>query len=323
MIKNTTHKVNRDTEQVTGVTLKSANGDILYPYTISDNVKYKNGDNLSDVIINLENKTEQALQQASNGKKLIAQAITGKNISASANDSFSTLADKISSIPTGPTGTVQLVTRVQTQVPGFTNQGYGTPFTKFEYPITFQGTYKSMIWWHHTSFWYVKGYSQHWHELTAIGLTNKTPFEIYDSSISNGGYLRIGYSNGKVYTECPYQKTRMNLATLSSSQTSVWFFYEVTSDIDISQLSNYSYREVGPTIYYDKETGKILGTTPAIQGYFEDQEESETLMALGIDQIKRSTIDKITLSYEEFKQVEENMLQENFKINPKTKQLCF
>lgn len=46
-------------------------------------------------------KAEQAFQSASNGKKLLASAITGKGVSASSNDTFSILANKIRQISTG------------------------------------------------------------------------------------------------------------------------------------------------------------------------------------------------------------------------------
>lgn len=46
-----------------------------------------------------------AKQQASDGKTSIAAAITGKGVSATGSDTFAALASKITSIPTGTTGT--------------------------------------------------------------------------------------------------------------------------------------------------------------------------------------------------------------------------
>lgn len=45
-------------------------------------------------------RAEQAFQSASNGKELIASAVTGKGVAASGSDSFPVLADKISKIST-------------------------------------------------------------------------------------------------------------------------------------------------------------------------------------------------------------------------------
>ena len=47
------------------------------------------------------NKANQAFQSASNGKNIIAQAITGKGISASGSETFDSLASKIKNINTG------------------------------------------------------------------------------------------------------------------------------------------------------------------------------------------------------------------------------
>lgn len=47
------------------------------------------------------NKANQAFQSASNGKNIIAQAITGKGISASGSETFDSLASKINNINTG------------------------------------------------------------------------------------------------------------------------------------------------------------------------------------------------------------------------------
>lgn len=47
------------------------------------------------------NKANQAFQSASNGKNIIAQAITGKGISASGSETFDSLATKINNINTG------------------------------------------------------------------------------------------------------------------------------------------------------------------------------------------------------------------------------
>lgn len=47
----------------------------------------------------VEKRVEDCFQSVSNGKRLIAEAITGKGIVTSANDTFMTMADNINNIP--------------------------------------------------------------------------------------------------------------------------------------------------------------------------------------------------------------------------------
>lgn len=47
----------------------------------------------------VEQRVEDCFQSVSNGKRMIAEAITGKGIITSANDTFKTMADNINNIP--------------------------------------------------------------------------------------------------------------------------------------------------------------------------------------------------------------------------------
>ena len=76
------------------------NGNIIYQETDSSLVKV--GDNtLDSKITDIESRLNETFQSASNGKLAIANAITGKGITASDNDTFSELSNKINQIPTG------------------------------------------------------------------------------------------------------------------------------------------------------------------------------------------------------------------------------
>ena len=64
---------------------------------IKDVTKYvKDVDKKVDAV---EKRVEDCFQSVSNGKRLIAEAITGKGIVTSANDTFKTMADNINNIP--------------------------------------------------------------------------------------------------------------------------------------------------------------------------------------------------------------------------------
>lgn len=55
-------------------------------------------------IINVEERVEEVFQSVSNGKELIASAITDKGVDTGATDTFATMAQNISDIPTGGEG---------------------------------------------------------------------------------------------------------------------------------------------------------------------------------------------------------------------------
>ncbi len=62
-----------------------------------------NADVIDTTLLSISAKADQAFQSASNGKGLVANAITGKGVSASGSDTFQQLATKISSINVGIT----------------------------------------------------------------------------------------------------------------------------------------------------------------------------------------------------------------------------
>lgn len=66
-----------------------------------------NNTNISSItqnINNLDGKYDELFQSVSNGKSMVAGAITGKGVATSANDTFSTMANNIEAIETGSGG---------------------------------------------------------------------------------------------------------------------------------------------------------------------------------------------------------------------------
>ena len=64
---------------------------------INDVTKYV--EDVDKKVVVVEKRVEDCFQSVSNGKRLIAEAITGKGIVTSANDTFSVMADNINNIP--------------------------------------------------------------------------------------------------------------------------------------------------------------------------------------------------------------------------------
>lgn len=100
---------------------RKGNDGYNYPYTHQDLIFNDEGTGLSqqlenfatkeyvdDAILgasnNLQEQINNLFQNVSNGKELIASAITDKGIDASEDETFQELADKISSIIVGPPG---------------------------------------------------------------------------------------------------------------------------------------------------------------------------------------------------------------------------
>lgn len=65
-----------------------------------------NFDDVNQAITTLNNTTTELFQSVSNGKSLVAGAITDKGVPTSASDSFSTMATNIRNIPTGSSGDI-------------------------------------------------------------------------------------------------------------------------------------------------------------------------------------------------------------------------
>lgn len=63
-----------------------------------------NIDELNEKNEDLKEKVDELFQNVSNGKELIASAITDKGIDASEDETFQELYEKISQIPVGPPG---------------------------------------------------------------------------------------------------------------------------------------------------------------------------------------------------------------------------
>ena len=69
----------------------------------AENIKLTDTDN-NFTSTNVEGALSELFQYASNGKKLIAAAITGKGVETNANDTFQTMATNIGNIQSGGTG---------------------------------------------------------------------------------------------------------------------------------------------------------------------------------------------------------------------------
>lgn len=68
--------------------------------TLTGDVDVSGKGTLQAQINNLSVKTEQCFQSASDGKSLVANAVTGKGVPTSADDTFATIADNIAAIQT-------------------------------------------------------------------------------------------------------------------------------------------------------------------------------------------------------------------------------
>ena len=68
--------------------------------TLTGDVDVSGKGTLQTQINNLSLKTEQCFQSASDGKTLVANAVTGKGVPTSADDTFATMADNIAAIQT-------------------------------------------------------------------------------------------------------------------------------------------------------------------------------------------------------------------------------
>lgn len=71
--------------------------------TLTGDVDVSGKGTLQAQINNLSLKTEQCFQSASDGKTLVANAITGKGVTTSKDDTFATMADNIGKIKSNPT----------------------------------------------------------------------------------------------------------------------------------------------------------------------------------------------------------------------------
>lgn len=79
-----------------------AYGTILGQTPTASNVSYNNASTSSIITgTNVQQAIDQLFQSVSNGKSLIASAITDKGVSTSASDSFATMAENIGKISTG------------------------------------------------------------------------------------------------------------------------------------------------------------------------------------------------------------------------------
>lgn len=63
-----------------------------------------NIDELNEKNEDLKEKVDELFQNVSNGKELIASAITDKGVDASEEETFQSLSEKINLIPSGPPG---------------------------------------------------------------------------------------------------------------------------------------------------------------------------------------------------------------------------
>ena len=101
------------------ITIKQYNGndyDVLYPATKASQTSYDNSTTHSSATT-VQGVVDELFTSVSNGKKLIASAITGKGQSTSASDTFSTMATNISKIQTGitPSGNKSITATTSTQ----------------------------------------------------------------------------------------------------------------------------------------------------------------------------------------------------------------
>lgn len=124
-VSGNTLKLLNNGEQITTVDLPEGSGEVP-----DNTVMYEEGDESTDNAINAENivikdtdnnftathiegALKELFQSASNGKTLIANAITGKGVATNASDSFQTMATNIENISGGsggitPTGTKEI-----------------------------------------------------------------------------------------------------------------------------------------------------------------------------------------------------------------------
>ena len=101
------------------ITIKQYDGtnyDVLYPSTTASQTSYDNSTTHSSATT-VQGVVDELFTSVSNGKKLIASAITGKGQSTSASDTFSTMATNISKIQTGitPSGNKSITATTSTQ----------------------------------------------------------------------------------------------------------------------------------------------------------------------------------------------------------------
>ena len=101
------------------ITIKQYDGtnyDVLYPSTTASQTSYDNSNTHSSATT-VQGVVDELFTSVSNGKKLIASAITGKGQSTSASDTFSTMATNISKIQTGitPSGNKSITATTSTQ----------------------------------------------------------------------------------------------------------------------------------------------------------------------------------------------------------------
>ena len=101
------------------ITIKQYDGtnyDVLYPSTTASQTSYDNSTTHSSATT-VQGVVDELFTSVSNGKKLIASAITGKGQSTSASDTFSTMATNISRIQTGitPSGNKSITATTSTQ----------------------------------------------------------------------------------------------------------------------------------------------------------------------------------------------------------------
>ena len=85
----------------TPLTLSASNG-IEYEPTSDYNPATKKY--VDDTATDLQGQIDELFQNVSNGKELIASAITDKGVDASEEETFQSLSEKIGLIPSGPPG---------------------------------------------------------------------------------------------------------------------------------------------------------------------------------------------------------------------------
>ena len=101
------------------ITIKQYNGndyDVLYPATKASQTSYDNS-TTGSTATTVQGVVDELFTSVSNGKTLIASAITDKGQSTSASDTFSTMATNISRIQTGitPSGNKSITATTSTQ----------------------------------------------------------------------------------------------------------------------------------------------------------------------------------------------------------------
>lgn len=109
--------------------------------SIASNILYNNSSTQLDAT-NIQDAIDEVFQSVSNGKSMIADAITDKGIETSANDTFTIMADNINNISTGITYTSKRViiqentqhsTRNTTYTYTFTNPNNESGFIQLAY----------------------------------------------------------------------------------------------------------------------------------------------------------------------------------------------